>query len=187
MNNTTTASNTTTTTMMATPMPTPVPLRMLGRGGSHIGQGGLYASSRELAPLDAVFDDQQLPYHTTLARGGNGEASSDADGGRGGGVLQVNAARSISLAGPNAALRADGETAQGGAGGGAGGTVLLSATSLLGQGVVSANGGAGSGAGGGGGGGGLVYSEIADQRAATVSFFAFGGHVKSKKKKSHSF
>jgi len=74
---------------------------------------------------------------------------------RGGGLINLTVANTLAL---NGSISANGaaSTARANGGGGSGGGILLNVGTLLGNGVVSANGGAADNLGGGGGGGGRI-------------------------------
>ena len=123
-----------------------------GGGAAHGGAGAAGGG----APNGGVPYDGMPP----LYAGSGGGGTPSANGGSGGGFLQVSAA----TAALNGLLAADGEPGvtlgfQGG-GGGSGGAIVVRAQVITGSGTASARGGdGGSGAdyGGGGGGGGLVW------------------------------
>lgn len=122
----------------------------VGSGGGHggyggsggVGPGGGATHGNLSAPLDFG------------ARGGG--AGSQKPGSAGGGAIRLTV---------NGALRVDGRISANGLssevpnnGGGSGGSVWITAGTLSGSGLISANGGAGNGLGGGGGGGRIALS-----------------------------
>jgi hypothetical protein len=130
-----------------------------GGGGGYGGYGG---SAINGAGGGSPFGAANSPYYSGAGKGGG------AGGGMGGGWLKLTFNSSLLLDGT---LSADGAPASlDSGGGGAGGGLSVSATSLSGSGLISANGGAG-GAMGGGGGGGRVY--------LTCATSTFGGQLQT--------
>ncbi len=140
-----------------------------GSGGGHGGQGGYTPNGRsgggayDLIPTPADFG----------SGGGNGYGGR---GGYGGGAIQLSVGGTLQVDG---AIAADGGAMiyNGSvyyAGGGAGGSVWLSAGTLTGSGLISANGGAGGGGGGGGSGGRIGVSCNHDSYGGSIQ--AFGGN-----------
>jgi hypothetical protein len=150
-------------------------------GGSHGGRGWYGSPSygwshANLREPGSVYDSIRNPY---LPGGGGGYGQQE--GGRGGGVVRIDAAgASVWLAGD---LLADGQScppsSECNGGGGAGGAILLVAGSLDGGGLISANGGHGSDpnrAGGGGGGRVALYYEQLGAFDLATQVDALGGH-----------
>ena len=130
------------------------PTGYVGSGGGYGGNGG--GSGGSVAT--AGGNNYGLATQPTLAGSGAGSFSTTLYGGAGGGGVRLNV---------TGTLQVDGRiSATGGAaispnfGGGSGGSVWLTAATLAGAGVVSANGGAGNGLGGGGGGGRIALQVL---------------------------
>jgi hypothetical protein len=124
-----------------------------GMGKQHGGQGSLtYGSSN--APVEA-------------GSGGGAEGYS-GPGGNGGGLIRIESANSISVAG---SINANGNTGSSHSGSGSGGSIYLRCTGLTGPawGKVTANGGGSAGCSGGGGGGRIAIYCVNDVFAGTVS------------------
>lgn len=143
-----------------------------GRGGNNSfdgpgGLGGLAYGSTSLAPP------------TT---GSGGGTSRGAPGGFGGGLMELNAAGEVLL---NGRIGADASPPPGsGAGGGSGGGVIIRAGRLIGNGVLSAQGGpggagnpvfGGTAGGGGGAGGRIAYASCAAMIDDNIEINASGG------------
>eukprot|EP01089_Gocevia_fonbrunei_P013316 TRINITY_DN3391_c0_g1_i2.p1 TRINITY_DN3391_c0_g1~~TRINITY_DN3391_c0_g1_i2.p1 ORF type:complete len:718 (+),score=143.90 TRINITY_DN3391_c0_g1_i2:108-2261(+) len=101
-------------------------------------------------------------------------------GGAGGGKITITAATTVLIDGIVSSI---GDTVTkrdktvAGPGGGAGGAILIDATTLLGSGTVTVNGGAGTAPGGGGGGGGflLVYAPTVSSKLSLLYAGGAGG------------
>ncbi len=131
------------------------------RGGGYGGTGG-YATATSGQP----YGSSNAPIHP----GSGGRAGvTGGYGGRGGGLIRVEAGGLIRVDGM---LLANGEGGNGNpCGGGSGGGIYLRCRTFAGSnGVLSADGGAGSGAAGGGGGGGRIA--VWRERDASTSMAA---------------
>jgi hypothetical protein len=131
-----------------------------GGGGGGLGNGG--ASALGAAGGAAPSRDYLFP-------GGLGGNS----GGAGSGSVELTVDGPALINGQITANGSPGIT--GGSGGGGGGTLIFAATTLAGNGVISANGGAGQLPLGGGGGGGSVQIYGVTSNLFTGSMTAFGG------------
>ncbi|MGZ8710623.1 MAG: hypothetical protein ACXW28_10390, partial [Thermoanaerobaculia bacterium] len=114
-----------------------------GTGGSHIGQGGLYAH-----PIGSTYGSVYWPQEA----GGGGD---DIRGGAGGGVVRIAAGTLV----VDGAIRANGATND--EAGGAGGSVWITTGTIRGSGAVEANGGTNHYGEGGGGAVAVEYSDPA--------------------------
>ncbi len=125
------------------------------RGGSHGGQGG---SSPDL-PYGSVTDPE------LSGSGGYGGDKPII----GGGAVKLTITGGFAL---NGAITADGRSAHEGA---AGGSVNITAGTLTGDGIISANGGNGGGRGGGGGRVAMGLTSAADTAFDRLTITAYGG------------
>ena len=116
--------------------------------GSGAGYGGYGGQSAALDGYGSAYDVIQQP--ASLGSGGGG--GYGGVGGTGGGAIKIVAGGTVRIDGSVTADWANG--INGRSGGGSGGSVWLTAQTLAGGGVLSANGGAGEPTEGGGGGGG---------------------------------
>lgn len=139
-----------------------------GGGGGH---GGLGSPSLAGAQGGVGFDSVSTP--VILGSGGGGPTGNPAQGGNGGGLINITVDGTLTLDGT---ISANGVKGYGqGGGGGAGGTVILRPKSLLGTGRISADGGDGNGWGGGGGGGRIAVFLNSYSNEFAGSFSAAGG------------
>ena len=124
-------------------------------GGSHIGRGGSAAGSA----YGSIYRPREM--------GGGGEGSND--GGYGGGVLRITA-QNVLLLDSTATIRADGEGSRNNwTRGGAGGSVWITVQgSILGSGIISANGGPSGPYEYGSGGGGALALEFGTSLDPTI-------------------
>jgi hypothetical protein len=106
---------------------------------------------------------------------GGGTYSTSAIGGAGGGAINLNVTGVLQVDGRISAAGGPATTAS--AGGGSGGTVSLTAGTLSGSGVISANGGAGNYLGGGGGGGRIAITYGVYDFSGAVSAYGGGGYA----------
>ena len=147
-----------------------------GGGGVTYGAGGAYggagAASTE-ASGGSIYGSVTEPSEFGSG-GGRGEPHDI--GGSGGGIIRITVAGLLQIDGTLLANGMDGGVASGNAGGGgAGGSIFVSADTLSGSGVISANGGNGYYESSGGGGGGRIalHYDTAYSFAGTVT--AYGG------------
>jgi hypothetical protein len=106
---------------------------------------------------------------------GGGSYSTSAIGGAGGGAIRLNVTGVLQIDGRISAAGGPGATPS--AGGGSGGTVSLTAGTLSGSGVISANGGTGNYLGGGGGGGRIAIVYGVYDFSGIVSAYGGGGYA----------
>jgi hypothetical protein len=141
---------------------------LYGNSGGGGGYGGLGASSVAGASGGNSYGSVLQP--TDLGSGGG--TFTTADGGFGGGALQINVTKSLQLDGAISANGGDFLTE--GGGGGSGGSLWLTVGALSGTGTISANGGDGDYfLGGGGGGGRIVIFSATNQFQGPIT--AWGG------------
>ena len=141
-------------------------------GGGHGGYGAAgVAPPGYHANGGVTYDSITAP--TQFGDGGASYLVSVTPGSAGGAVVALNVVGSLIVDGR---ISANGGAASlQGAGGGAGGSVSLSAGTLAGTGVISANGGAGNGLGGGGGGGRIAIQYGANVFQGSISAHGGGG------------
>jgi hypothetical protein len=126
-------------------------LNSTGGGGGSAGSGG--ASLLNATGGPPISDSLSAPA-TSGGRGGGG--GNQGFGGNGGSGFRLNVSGTLRVDGR---ISAEGLTSPSlDSGGGGGGSLSLSAKTLSGSGVISANGGAANSAGGGGGGGHVAIS-----------------------------
>ncbi len=114
-------------------------------GGGHGGPGG----NAYGGPTGGVsYGDPLAP---TQCGSGGGNSMGFGTGGMGGGVIRLDVGGLLTVAGQ---LTANGESGR--SSGGAGGSIQVSAGTLAGSGIITANGGSPGNAGCGGGGGGRI-------------------------------
>jgi hypothetical protein len=119
--------------------------------GSGAGYGGTGGASALFSPGGAVYGSAQQP--TDLGSGG-GMGYGVPAGSEGGGAVSLRVGGDLTI---NGQLTANGDAAlQDGAGGSSGGSVWVNANTLVGAGLIAANGGDGEPTSGGGGGGGRI-------------------------------
>lgn len=137
-----------------------------GGGAGHGGRGGFAGGAAGVS--GAVYGGFETP---GIAGSGGGGCSA---GGRGGGVIRLDVGGSARIDG---VVSADGQSAIADGGGGSGGSVWLTCTTLIGNGILRARGGAGGGGdvGGGGGSGGRVGVETNDAATFAGDIRADGG------------
>ncbi len=126
----------------------------MGGGGAHGGYGANSVSN--LAFGGTYYDNPSSP--GSAGSGGGGPLFNVSAGGRGGGVITMNASGNLQVDGTLSANGGNGSGA--GGGGGAGGTLNLSCITLTGGGVIAANGGSGVSTIGGGGAGGMIRAQF---------------------------
>ncbi|KAL5010959.1 hypothetical protein ScPMuIL_013264 [Solemya velum] len=135
-----------------------------GTGGGHAAPGGSEVGSTG----GQVYDKMRSP--ETRGSGG-GSSSLGGAGGAGGGLLKIKVFRELNVEGR---ILVNGQDAQGeNGGGGSGGTVRIDAESLVGHGVISADGGKGQGFGGGGAGG-MILIQLKELSDFNGDFTAYG-------------
>jgi hypothetical protein len=119
--------------------------------GGGAGYGGYGASvPTDLAAVaygGVTYGSVSAP--TDLGSGGGGNTST-VIGGAGGGAINLNVTGVLQVFGTISAAGGAGNISS--AGGGSGGSIFLTVGTLVGSGIITANGGAGNGNGGGGGG-----------------------------------
>ena len=129
-----------------------------GGGGGYGGNGGSVAD----ASGGVVYGSMTAP--TDLGSGGGGATNyfGDMPGGAGGGLVKVDVGGNLTVDGM---IAANGEDGMDGRGGGSGGSIYITAHTLSGTGLLTANGGRGvlvydDGAGGGGGRVAVYYQDM---------------------------
>jgi hypothetical protein len=120
------------------------------RGGG--GYGGVGGANPP--PFGTTYGNLQNPLDVGSGGGNATGTSGSGGGGAGGGVFRLNVSGNLTVDGR---ITANGNPGGLNSGGGSGGSLWLSPRTLLGGGVISANGGAGDPSFGGGGGGGRIY------------------------------
>jgi len=133
-----------------------------GGGGGHGGTGG--KSSSFNLPGGSVYGSISAP--TTLGSGG-GSYSASFLGGAGGGAAKIHVSGALTI---NGSIRADGAYGGDYGGGGSGGSLWIQATSIAGNGSISASGGS-SYYGGGGGGGHIALEYVSKTYSGTIAAF----------------
>ena len=123
-------------------------------GGGYGGNGGS-SGGTEPVPGGVNYGSATQP---TMAGSGGGAYSTTYLGGAGGGGVHLNVTGTLQVDGRISA--AGGAAISPNFGGGSGGSIWLTAATLAGAGVISANGGAGNGLGGGGGGGRIALQVL---------------------------
>lgn len=111
-----------------------------GGGGGGFGTGGGYS----YGTAGSTYGNETL---VPLVGGSGGGHGGQARGGAGGGALQISCAQTLRVDGRITAGGGGGSSGGSSGGGGAGGAVLLEALSIVGTGVVAANGAGGGGVG----------------------------------------
>jgi hypothetical protein len=140
-------------------------LSSTGGGGGSAGTGG--PSSLGAAGGNGSSDSIATPA-TLGGRGGAGALGQiQGNGGNGGGLLRITVGATLRVDGTLSAEGAPSSTLNGGGGGG--GSLAITAKTLAGAGLISANGGAGNTAGGGGGGGHIAVSYNTNLFSGTLS------------------
>ncbi len=135
-------------------------------GGGHGGYGASSGGSPS-GPGGNIYDSLTQP----SSAGSSGGTLSSSFGGAGGGVIRLNVTGILQVDGRVSAVGKPGISSN--FGGGAGGSIWLTAGTLAGSGVISADGGAGNGLGGGGGGGRIALQYSANTFSGVLS--AIGG------------
>ena len=144
------------------------------QGGGGAGYGGIGGNS--FSGWHGGSNYGSLTFPSDLGSGGGNNNSSP--GGAGGGAIQLNVAGNLTVSGNLFANGNPGGPACGGGGGGSGGSLYLTAGTLAGSGVISANGGnAGtlSASGGGGGAGGRIVINTSINSFAGQILYTGGG------------
>ena len=150
----------------------------VGTSGGGGGYGGVGAASAHYSPGGIAYGSPLSP-DLPGSGGGGGAFGSYYAGGNGGGAIRIQTTN-LTL---NGTIRASGGTPPSGGknGGGSGGGVYLICRTMVGNGIIQANGGSGvdNEAGGGGGGRIAVVYDVAAQAALgsqpTVTFSAAPG------------
>lgn len=136
-------------------------LNSTGGGGGSAGSGG--ASFLNATGGPPISDSLTTP-SSMGGRGGSG--NNQGAGGNGGGNFRLTVSGTLRVDGK---VSADGLTSTNfNSGGGGGGAVTVSAKTLVGSGIISANGAAGNSAGGGGGGGHVAISYTTNLFAGSI-------------------
>ncbi len=147
------------------------PSGYVGGGG---GYGGMGAASGGATPAygGGIYGSVTAP---SSSGSGGGTYSTEAIGGAGGGLIRLNVTGVLQVDGRISAAGGAGITASGG--GGSGGGISLTAGTLAGAGIISANGGAGNYLGGGGGGGCIAIVYGAYDFSGVVSAYGGSGYA----------
>ena len=129
-----------------------------GKGGTTIrAGGGGYGGQGGRGPLTVnggpAYGSTNAPL---LAGSAGGSHSNPGRGGRGGGLLRIVAAGSVTVNGALSADGEDGEIPGSGAGGGSGGAIFVDCGTFSGSGALTADGNAIANTDSGGGGGGRI-------------------------------
>lgn len=146
---------------------------LIDRYGSGAGDGGLGGSTPHGRAGGPIYGSIASPVDFGSGGGSGGVGGGfDVSGGTGGGAVRLNVGGNLVL---NGSLTANG-TGGGSSGfsgncggGGSGGSIWLTARTLMGSGIVSADGGNGGGSKGGGGAGGRI--------ALHATNFLYGGVI----------
>ncbi|MFO1477325.1 MAG: Ig-like domain-containing protein [Verrucomicrobiota bacterium] len=140
-------------------------------GAGHGGYGAASITNSALGGM--VYDTPSAPLY---AGSGGGTYSSTVIGGYGGGAIRLNVSRLAQIDGRISANGLAGSAVGSaiGGGGGSGGSVWLSAQTVAGTGMLSANGGNGFDSVSGGGGGGMV-SVLCTTNQFVGNMTAYGG------------
>jgi hypothetical protein len=138
-----------------------------GQSVNSIGGGGGGAGLGGTGGTNAAGGVQTVAYSVATSPGGVGGAG----GGFGGGGINLAVPGKLQLDGRISANGAPGISFN--SGGGGGGSVRLSARTISGTGIISANGGAGNNLGGGGAGGAIAF--YVDTNLFSGVIHAFGG------------
>ncbi len=144
----------------------------VGGGGGH---GGYGVASGGVIPGSGGSTYGSVTSPTEAGSGGGGLSQTSSAGGAGGGAIQMNITGALLV---NGRVSANGGLglAQG-SGGGSGGSVWLTAGTLAGTGVISANGSTGNELGGGGGGGRISLQYGANAFAGAITAYGGGGYA----------
>ncbi|MCX6926728.1 MAG: hypothetical protein NT154_26520 [Verrucomicrobia bacterium] len=140
-------------------------------GGGYGGNGGSSGGTTAV-PGGVNYGSATQP---TVPGSGGGIYSTISSGGAGGGVVRLNVTGTLQVEGRISA--AGGAAISPNFGGGSGGGILLTAQTLAGAGVISANGGAGNGLGGGGGGGRIALQYSTNAFSGVLSAYGGGGYT----------
>ncbi len=140
-----------------------------GAGAGYGGAGGNSASGRSGG---ACFGSVTSP---TFFGSGGGSTRGNSAGSAGGGAAQITVGGVAMLNGDVWSDGQNGTVPNYADGGGSGGSVLISASRILGTGTVRANGGAGGSGNAGGGGGGRIALFSRDAAIELSSWQACGG------------
>jgi hypothetical protein len=147
------------------------PSGYVSSGGGYGGNGGSSGGTMPV-PGGSTYGSATQP---ASSGSGGGAFSTLYLGGAGGGGIHLNVAGTLQVDGRISA--AGGTASSPNFGGGSGGSIWLTAATLAGAGVISANGGAGNGLGGGGGGGRIALQYSTNVFLGVLSAFGGGGYT----------
>jgi len=140
-------------------------------GGGYGGNGGS-SGGTEPVPGGVNYGSATQP---TAPGSGGGAYSTTYFGGAGGGGVHLNVTGTLQVDGRISA--AGGAAISPNFGGGSSGSIWLTAATLAGAGVISANGGAGNGLGGGGAGGRIALQYSTNVFLGALSAYGGGGYT----------
>jgi hypothetical protein len=154
--------------------------KYVSTSSGYIGSGGGYGGYGAAGGAPAGFSAPGGNFYGSLTApaeigSGGGSYSTYAKGGAGGGAIRINVTGVLLVDGRISASGGPATTPS--AGGGSGGAINLTAGTLAGSGVISADGGAGNSLGGGGGGGRIAIMYGGYDFAGVVSAYGGGGYA----------